>query len=296
VMAKGFNDSVLLGCDVTAQGTPDMTLAVAAGAVVTAGVLKGVTAGNVTIGAAHATLPRVDIVAVDSTGAKVVRAGTASKLPQPPTITTDDVCLAFVFVAPTDTTMGPAQILDTRVFRTTGPMIVGRLSAAIARNTSSAMETFLTVVVPQNLFVTGRQFRVNCGGTMLLNSGAPTVTLQIAFGGTTMFQDVTTAATADVDRLAWNLEFKLVAQGNTDQALNGRMSVGPVAAKTAANTGIGEMLLPAALASSQVTTPLNGAAAVNVTTADRNLTVGFQMSVSNAADEIVMEQATIELI
>jgi hypothetical protein len=67
---------VLNGCAVTAQGTPDMTVAVAAGRVLVLGVWADVTAGNVTITAADGTNPRFDLIVVDNTGAKSAVAGT----------------------------------------------------------------------------------------------------------------------------------------------------------------------------------------------------------------------------
>lgn len=291
VVARGLNDCVLFGAAVTAQGSPNSTLAVAKGAVLTNGVLRGVSAANVNISAAHSTLPRIDMVVVDASGVKVVRAGTPAARPQPPELSANDVCLSFVYIPPGDTGISTEQLLDTRMFRTAGPIVAGRISSPVARNNTSAAETFVTVTLPNGLLTAGRQLRINCGGTMLLNSGTPTVTLRIAFNGTTLFQDVTGAATADADRLAWNLSFSLIAQADNDQALNGVLSLSPVAAKTAPNTGQGDIAGAAALVN-----PINGSSAIDVTTADRDLIIQFQMSVANASNEIVMEYATGELI
>src|SRR5687767_9790708 len=79
---RGLN-CVLSGCAVTAQGSPDMTCAVEKGAILTNGNLKAVTAGNVTITTADSTNPRIDLVVVDSSGVKQVRAGTAAAHPKP---------------------------------------------------------------------------------------------------------------------------------------------------------------------------------------------------------------------
>lgn len=291
VVARGLNECVLSGCAVTAQGSPDMTLAIAKGSVLSQGVLRGVTAGNVTISAAHATLPRIDLVVVASDGAKTVRAGTASTKPAPPDLSVGDVCLAFVYVAPADTAISTDQFLDTRMFRTTGPIIVGKLTTPVVRNNTSVQETFITLTLPNGLLVAGRQMRVKCGGSMLLNSGTPTVTLRIAFNGTTLFQDVTGAATADADRLMWDLEFSLIAQANNDQAMVGRLQLSPVAAKTAPASGVGDIAGTAALVN-----PIGGSSAVDVTTADRDLIVQYTMSVANANNEITLEYATAELI
>lgn len=67
------------GGAVTAQGTPDMTVAVAAAWVIVAGQVAYVAAGNATIAAADATYDRIDLVTADSTGAITVVAGTAQE-------------------------------------------------------------------------------------------------------------------------------------------------------------------------------------------------------------------------
>lgn len=292
VIAAGVRgDCVLFGCTVTAQGSPDMTLAVAKGAVRSNHALLAVTAANVTIGTAHSTLPRIDMVVADSTGAKQVRAGTAAAVPVAPQLSTNDVAIAFVYIPPGATAITTGQIQDTRMDRADGPIVVRRVSSAVVVNNSSAATTFLTLTVPSGLFVTPRQLRLRMGGTMLLNSGTPTVTLRIAFGGTTLFQDVTGAATADTDRLAWALDFDLIAQADADQSLVGRFAMSILGAKTAPTGGIGDIAGSAALVNA-----INGSSAVNATTADRDLTVQFTMSVANAANEIVMEYATADLI
>lgn len=292
VMARGLNGScVLSGCAVTAQGSPDMTLSVSKGSVLSQNVLRPVTAGSVIVTTAHATLPRIDIVVVDASGTKVVRAGTPASRPVPPALTAGDVAIAFVFVPQLDTTISATQLLDTRVFQATGPVLLGKVTTPVVHNSTSAAQTYVSVTIPSGLFLTGRVIRVSCGGTMLLNFGSPTVTLMLSYGGTTMFQDVTGSATADADRLAWNLSFQLTAQGDSDQALNGVFASSILGAKTAPATGLGDIAGAAALVN-----PISGSASVDSDTADRILLVQMTMSVGNAANEITMEYATGELI
>jgi hypothetical protein len=106
---------VITGAAVTAQGTPDMTVAVSAGQVVSNGVLKNFTAGNATITTANATNPRLDLVVITSGGAIAVRAGTAAAAPKPPARTANDVVLAIVYVPANDTTISADQITDMRI-------------------------------------------------------------------------------------------------------------------------------------------------------------------------------------
>lgn len=116
ILVAGYaGTGVVSGAAVTAQGSPDMTLAVAAGVVAVLGVQATVTAGNVTITTAHATNPRFDLVVVNSSGTKSVTAGTAAATPVFPTIPASSVVLAAVYVPANDTAIGSTQIVDKRV-------------------------------------------------------------------------------------------------------------------------------------------------------------------------------------
>lgn len=106
---------VVTGCAVTAQGSPDMTVAVAVGAILTNGAYKAVSSGNVTISAADGTNPRFDLIVADSTGAKQRRGGTAAANPVFPAPSAGDVVLAAVYVPASDTAINTNQITDKRI-------------------------------------------------------------------------------------------------------------------------------------------------------------------------------------
>jgi hypothetical protein len=303
ILADGINgeDCVLSGCAVTAQGSPDMTVAVAKGAVLSNGVLKAVTAGNATITTADGTNPRLDLVVVNSSGTKAVRAGTPAAAPKPPARTANDVVLAVVYVPASDTTIGSDQIVDLRVRRTRGPIVLYKTVAAETTNSTSGVVEVLNkaasgVVIPNGLFLSGRILRVRIGGNFLFNSGAPTLRIQILYGGTTMFDSTSVASVADADRAAWLLDFNLTAQGNSDQALSGSFWTQPLeVARATAAAGIGDLVF-ANTSNRLGTVPFSGAAAVDSDAADRTLSVRFTMSVNNSADEIVVEGATVEIL
>lgn len=107
---------VVSGAAVTAQGSPNMTVAVAAGQVKVGGVFATVAGGNVTIPTAHATLPRVDLIVVSAAGTKSDVQGTAATDPAAPALTSTSVLLAMVYIPAADTTIATAQIVDKRVF------------------------------------------------------------------------------------------------------------------------------------------------------------------------------------
>lgn len=285
---------VLSGCAVT--GGADMTPEVAKGAVLSNGVLYAIAATTVTIGTADATNPRIDLVVVNSSGSLAVRAGTAAAAPKPPARTANDVVLAAVYVPANDTAISTSQITDMRMMRENGPICIYREAGPQTTNTTAAAIEALNkansgVTIPSGLFLAGRQLRVRMGGNMLLNSGTPTVRVVIAYGGTTMFSDISGASTADTDRAAWALDFTIAAQGNADQTLGGILAMGIIAAKTAPTTGIGD-----AWSTAYNIASVSGAAAVDSDAANRLLSVQITFSVSNAANELVVEYATVELI
>lgn len=288
---------VLSGGAVTAQGSPNMTVAVAKCGVLSNGTLFAVAANaTLAISAADSTNPRIDYVVVNSSGALAVRAGTPAAAPKPPARTANDVVLAQIYVPAGDTTISSDQIFDRRVERVVGPITIYKTTATeTTNNTASAIhvlnKTGSGVTIPDGLFLAGKQLRVRAGGNMLFNSGTPTVTLIVSYGGTTMFQDVSAATTADADRGTWAIDFVLTAQANNDQALSGIAAMPIIAAKTAPTTGLGD-----AWSTASAVNALSGAAAVDSNAGNRVLAVTITLSVANAANEVVTEYASVELV
>jgi hypothetical protein len=272
-------DFVVSGCAVT--GGASMTPAVAKGAVISNGTLWPVTAATVTVSAAHASLDRIDLIVVDTAGAKQVRAGTPATNPKPAARTANDVVLALVYVAATVSTIPTTALTDQRVYKDRD-VTLKRTTTAVTHNTTTSIFPYFTVTLPSGLFLTGRQLLVRCGGDYLINSGTPTLTLQIDFGGTTMFADATAAFTADSDRGAWEVDLVLNASADAVQQLSGRAALSTPGAKTGAATGEGDLAVATAILG-----PFYGAATVDCDAGDRTLDVQWTMSVSNAADEIV---------
>lgn len=284
---------VLFGAAVTPSS--GLTLAVSKGAVVSQGVMRAYAGGTIAVGTADGTNPRIDYVAINASGTLVVRAGTPAASPFPPTRTAGDVVLAAVYVAAGDTTIGSSEIVDRRVLQDSGVVIHKETTAVTVNNTSAAIEILNNggsgLTIPNGLLTAGRILRVRLGGNWLANSGTPTLRIAIAFGGTTMFSDLSGASTADTDRAAWFLDFLIVAQGTSDQALIGTLAMGQIAAKTAPTTGISD-----AWSTAQNIAPVAGASAVDADAANRVLSVQLTFSVANAANEVVVEGATVELL
>lgn len=115
LVAGHARTGVVSGCAVTAQATPDMTVAVAAGTVEVAGTQAAVVAGNVTITAADSTNPRFDLIVASAVGALSAVAGTAAAAPVFPAIPASSVLLGAVYVPAGDTAIEANQIVDKRV-------------------------------------------------------------------------------------------------------------------------------------------------------------------------------------
>ena len=116
ILVAAYNgDGVVTGGAVTAQGTPDMTVAVAAGTVMIAGTHYAISAGNATIGTADSSNPRFDLISINTSGALVVTAGTAAANPVFPSLPSNTTTLAAAHVPAGDTAIATAQITDKRV-------------------------------------------------------------------------------------------------------------------------------------------------------------------------------------
>lgn len=101
-------DVITTGCQVAPRDS-GRVLDVAAGTItLAAGTTRAVAGGTVTVTAAHATLPRVDLVSADNTtGALTITAGTARATgPAAPATPLNGVPLAHVEVPPNSAAIG----------------------------------------------------------------------------------------------------------------------------------------------------------------------------------------------
>lgn len=287
-------DCVLSGCAIT--GGADMTPAVAKGAVLSNGTMFAVTAGDVTIGAADATNPRIDLIVVNSAGTKAVRAGTAAASPKPPARTANDVVLGAVYVPATDTSIETTKITDMRIIHDRNIVIHKVTTARTVNNSTAANSIWATPpVIPNGLFLTGKVLRVRAGGNILINSGVPSLRLEVLYGAATMYSSISAASVADADRAAWHVEFDLVAQANNDQSLHGLfMLTDIVAARPTPTNGIGQWQVNTATAEGPPA--IAGNAAIDSDAGNSTLNIRFTFSVANAANEFVCEGTTIELL
>jgi len=122
----GEGYSVISGCDVHENVTPDMDVVVDSGEIFYGDVYKTVAGNNVTISAADGTNDRIDVIYVDSSGVAQVHTGDALAVsdplgntvwtqyesPYPKTGCPAGVIIALVYVPANDTSIENAQIED----------------------------------------------------------------------------------------------------------------------------------------------------------------------------------------
>lgn len=156
IAAALAGDGVLVGTGVSAQGSPDMTVAVAAGQVRIGGYFCYITAQNVAIAAADGTNPRVDLVVTDWNGAVSRVAGTAALKPIAPDIPANSLLLAQVYVPAAAANIQSTYIYDKRptvpdYFDFADEFLSSNLSATVATITGNLGEFGWTVAASGTL-------------------------------------------------------------------------------------------------------------------------------------------------
>ena len=285
-------DGVISGCAVTAQGSPDMTCAVAVGVVRIGGTWAAVTAGNVTITTADATNPRYDLVVVSNAGTKSVTAGTAAATPVFPSIPASSIVLAAVYVPASDTTIATNQITDKRVLVSPIGVMNQSMTQAGPDNTTSET-TLYSFSVPANALGATGALRCKIYGQFRPNTAAATFTIRVKFGATTMWADVTASRAIDTDIAAFEIEFVLANTATNAQRLGGYCHLGQTIAAT---NGFGDMsLADGAAGNLSNSTPFYGTAAID-TTAAATLDVTAQLSAAGASNQCLKQMAILERI
>lgn len=108
-------DGVLSGLGCTAQGSPNMTVAVAAGQGRVGGYFPYYVGANATITTADTSNPRIDLISYDYNGVVTVTAGTAAAAPVCPTLPANSIPLAQIYVQTSAASIGSSSIIDKRV-------------------------------------------------------------------------------------------------------------------------------------------------------------------------------------
>lgn len=158
---------VVSGCVVTAQTSPDQTVAVSAGEVLSNGTFIAVNANStLSIGSGSSAGPRFDLVVVNSSGTLAVRTGIASSNPVFPALSTGDVVLAAIYrTSGTSSTIASGQIIDKRV--TTPSNLVRQGAGSPSNSTGSVGDLYVNTTTST---ITGQsQLWVKTGASLWEN-------------------------------------------------------------------------------------------------------------------------------
>lgn len=295
ILAAAYNgNGVIKGvgseCAVTAQGSPNMTLAVAAGAVIASGTMVNVASGNVTITTADSTNPRFDLVVVDNAGTKSVTAGTAAASPVFPAIPSNSVVLATVYVPASDTAINTNQITDKRLL--INPYgTISRLGAAVTLVSSTAETALINWTVLGGLMGTQRSLRLTLHGDTINNSGSnTTLAIKVSFGGTVVWVDTGSTIATSASRRPFWIEVMISNQNSASvQFVTGFMLHGTAGGAT---TGLGDA---AAAGLREVVFSGAGTGSIN-TGSDANVTVYATHGNSASTIDIRVQHAILELL
>lgn len=189
--ASGF-DGIIIGCELTQQASPDMTVAVAAGLVISNEALLAYAGGNATIGTADATNPRIDLIVINSSGSLAVRAGTAAAAPKPPARTANDVVLGHVYVPANDTTITEDQISRARLALCRAPEIyfIRSDGGRTLTSTTSAQKLFASPTNGALTLPTGAYEFWSVLGLTSMSATSGNAQFQVLGGGSATLSDV----------------------------------------------------------------------------------------------------------
>jgi len=145
--AKG--NKVISGCEVTEQGTPDMTVDISAGQVVIAEAFVTISAvDNQAVTAADGSNDRYDIIAVGTNGTVDYTAGTAAANPYPPDLPADHILLAVIWVEHGSTTVETSDIHDNRIIQQELTRIIDVTTESTDKSTTgTSWATLITTTV-----------------------------------------------------------------------------------------------------------------------------------------------------
>lgn len=285
----GSGDFVLRGCNTLAQSTPDMSVKVLSGSVLTNNRVHSIVETDLAIAAADTSLPRIDLIRVDPNGVLGVTTGTPALQPKPPTVLAGEVALEFVFVAPGETTITGAALQDVRVLRSWGPIRIGSRNNPLTISNNAGVTTLFAQTVPA-LMLTTRAVRMRVSGYFLFNSvgNEPEVDFRVRFGSTVLWLDYTPTFVASPSRQPFLIDIELFGAVDGSQVLSGTITV---ANHSAPNIGSGAINDDDVVSFSTI-----GGFSTEDISNDLIFNVATRMSIADENNTTVVDYAMAELI
>lgn len=182
--AKG--NKVITGCGVTPQGTPDMTVDIAAGVISINNAYVTISlVDNQAITAADGTNDRYDIIYVGADGTVDYTAGTPATNPIPPNLPADHILLAVIFVENNSSTVESSDIKDHRILNTGVQIVVATANGFAQASTTSTTYVDTNVTVDIVIKVTSKILCwASCNSHQDNDAGVRVQEYQLLIGGT----------------------------------------------------------------------------------------------------------------
>lgn len=123
-------NGIVSGCAVSAQSTPNMSVAIASGSIQYSGAVVAVSAvASQAVTASDPLNPRIDMISITSAGVVTYTAGTAAPTPIPPSLPAGSILVSYISVSAGALTIVAANLTDRRLtipggFGTQGPLLV----------------------------------------------------------------------------------------------------------------------------------------------------------------------------
>lgn len=157
-------------------------------------------------------------------------------------------------------------------------------------NTTNAEQNMLNYTVTGGSMCVNGSVEFKITGYILANSGSPTYTFKIKFGGTTMYQGVTAAFGASATKIPFRIEGEIFNKNATNA--QGASAMILINDTTATTTGIGDI---GSAGTVESVFDSEGADTTKDTTTDQVLLVTVTMSVNNSAVHTVVKHTKVEV-
>ncbi len=209
VLKAGYNlNGILEGCAISDGGSL-LEVDIADGCVIIDGVAKIVASQTVSVAAAHATLPRLDLMTVNTSGVLVANTGVPLAVPVYVAIPPSEVVVGTVLVAATATALTDDDINNTQLVLARQQLVLNRQTTEGKVDTSTDEGSLFQYTLPGRALGTDGGCRVTLGGQLLTNP-ASLVTLRFKLGATTVFTSSAHAFSSDSDVRYWRAVFEFL--------------------------------------------------------------------------------------
>ncbi len=183
VLKAAYNlNGILEGCAIS-DGSTGLEVDIAVGCVIIDGVAKTVAAQTVTLAAAHATLPRLDLITINTSGTLVATTGTPLAVPVYDPIPSSQVVVGTVLVAATATALTDDDINNTQINLNRQSMYLTRSTSIVTISDDATEKTLASFTIPGRALGTDGGVIMKFGGQVLANTGSPTLRWTVDLGG-----------------------------------------------------------------------------------------------------------------